>query len=212
MGDNYANLTLSQIEYCSDDPEYLDYLNLKGSKMKEAKGNMWDMSCDAICITTNGFVKSNGECVMGRGCAKEAAEYFPEIPKILGGKIKKNGNTVQTIRHFEGVAIVAFPVKPIVNSCKPYSRNVVTHMQDKYKVGDVVPGWACKADAEIIVRSLKQLITLADKNGWKNILIPRVGCGYGELDWKDVSSVLHKELDDRFTTVGENNDKCKSKF
>ncbi len=27
--------------------------------MKEAKGNIFDVSCDALCITTNGFVKKD---------------------------------------------------------------------------------------------------------------------------------------------------------
>ena len=31
---------------------------------------------NALVITTNGFVKSTGAGVMGRGCAKKAAEIF----------------------------------------------------------------------------------------------------------------------------------------
>jgi len=37
--------------------------------MKELRGNLFHTPCDVICITTNGFVKRNGEAVMGRGCA-----------------------------------------------------------------------------------------------------------------------------------------------
>lgn len=29
--------------------------------MKEEYGDILDMECDAVCITTNGFVKTNGE-------------------------------------------------------------------------------------------------------------------------------------------------------
>ena len=36
--------------------------------MKEITGNVWDIFNDynALCILTNGDVKQNGECVMGR--------------------------------------------------------------------------------------------------------------------------------------------------
>lgn len=54
--------------------------------MKEARGNMLDMDCDALIITTNGFTKTNGEAVMGRGIAKQIADLMPEIPK----KIRRN--------------------------------------------------------------------------------------------------------------------------
>lgn len=65
--------------------------------MKEMKGNMLDIECDALCITTNGFVKSNGECVMGKGIAKQIKQYFPNIPKDLGKLIKTKGNKVHLI-------------------------------------------------------------------------------------------------------------------
>lgn len=46
--------------------------------MRDIKGNIWtlydsDPTC-YICITTNGFVKSNGEAVMGRGTALQAMD------------------------------------------------------------------------------------------------------------------------------------------
>ena len=41
--------------------------------MKEIRGDLFTQEADTICITTNGFVKANGECVMGRGCAKQLA-------------------------------------------------------------------------------------------------------------------------------------------
>ena len=33
-----------------------------------------------IAITTNGFVKATGECVMGRGCALTAKRLYPQLP------------------------------------------------------------------------------------------------------------------------------------
>ena len=42
--------------------------------MIEIKGSLFNEPCDAFCITTNGFIKKDGTCVMGRGCAKQAAD------------------------------------------------------------------------------------------------------------------------------------------
>ena len=169
--------------------------------MKEIKGDLWDIECDALCVSTNGFIKSNGENVMGRGCAKQAAEFFPEIPKLLGDRIKKYGNVVSMLRHYEGVAILSFPVKPEINTYMNNKSEVVKHMHSRYKIGDQVPGWACVAELSIIEQSAKQLVEMADRHGWEKVLIPFVGAGHGELRWKDVKPVLDKILDDRFHAV-----------
>jgi len=169
--------------------------------MKELKGDLFDIECDALCITTNGFVKNNGEAVMGKGCAKQAAEYWPNIPKQLGTLIKQYGNRVHGLMVVEGVAIVSFPVKPEMNPLLADKSEVVRHMQSKYKLGDQVPGWACVADINIIRRSAQELVHLANSSGWKKILVPRPGCGAGELSWTNVKPVLDSILDDRFYAV-----------
>lgn len=200
---DYPNLTEEQTDMYQDDAEYLEYLNQKSSKMQEIKGNMWETECDAVCITTNGYLKMNSEAVMGRGCAKQAAEYFPEIPKILGERIKKYGNVVSPIRHFEGVAIVSFPVKSegfkFQNELD--CEDIVKHMRYRFKAGETVPGWACVADIEIIKKSADQLVKMASSHGWKKVLLPRPGCGSGELSWADVKPVLDEILDDRFYVI-----------
>ena len=52
--------------------------------------NMWDDydKADLFLITTNSFIKKNGELVMGRGIAKEAKDRFPQLP-VYAGKIIK---------------------------------------------------------------------------------------------------------------------------
>src|SRR3990167_85682 len=62
--------------------------------MIEDTGNLWTYPADAVVITTNGYVKNNGQAVMGRGCAKEAANRWPFLPMILGEAIEKFGNEV----------------------------------------------------------------------------------------------------------------------
>ena len=60
-----------------------------------------------LCITTNGFVKNNGEGVMGRGCAQEAAEEDPTLPKLLGKSLVARGNNLSLLTDH----ILSFPVK-----------------------------------------------------------------------------------------------------
>ncbi len=157
---------------------------------------------NAIVITTNGAVKKSGEAVMGRGCAKQAADKWPHIPKKLGALIRKNGNIAQVVDQVSlgntSMSLVSFPVKPIVNKCEQNRQNVVSHMQNSFQPGDLVPGWACKADISIILKSAQQLVQLANEHSWSIIVLPRPGTGYGELAWEQVYPELNKILDDRF--------------
>lgn len=78
--------------------------------MKETFGNMWGSCFDGCvrCITTNGFIKKSGEAVLGRGCAKEAADRFKDLPKKLGTKLAMDGNNVH---YFPEYDLITFPVK-----------------------------------------------------------------------------------------------------
>ena len=166
--------------------------------MNLTRGNLFQLPCDALCITTNGFIKSNGECVMGKGCAKQLVEYYPETPRLLGQAIKQNGNVVNHILT-AGVPVLSFPVKPARATFT--GNNAVRHMLNKFNLGDSVPGWACVADIEIIKQSAHQLLDYANQYNLTNILLPYAGCGAGELDWNDVFPVLDSILDSRFTAV-----------
>lgn len=167
--------------------------------MKQLKGNLFDLHCDALCITTNGFVKANGACVMGKGCAYQLTQYDPSVVFTLGKLIESNGNIVQIIDHYQ-IPVIAFPVKPVkAVSTKP--QDAVKHMRNKFNYGDTIPGWACTADIAIIIQSAHDLVKLTNQHGWKTVLIPRPGCGAGELDWDDVYPILNEILDDRFYAV-----------
>ena len=162
--------------------------------MLEARGNMLEMECDALCITTNGFVKSNGASVMGAGIAKQMRVTIPGLDKILGQKIAREGNNVHFLLNYNNIGIVSFPVKPITEISN--GENFVKHKF--FPVGTTVPGWACKANIDLIVRSCQQLVALANQYGWQRVLLPRVGCGAGELNWSSVKKVIEPLLDDRF--------------
>lgn len=169
--------------------------------MKEEYGDMLEMQCDALCVTTNGYVKKDGSCVMGRGIAKQIQSYFPSITKDLGKLIKTKGNNVHQIYQMNDStpAIISFPVKPVSKVCESHD-DYVSHKH--FAIGQIIAGWACKADINIIIESAKQLVELANQHPeWESVLIPRAGCGAGELSWKDVKPILSEILDDRFIAV-----------
>lgn len=176
-----------------------------------SNGNYLGAFPDAVAITTNGATKTNGYAVMGRGCAKQAAERWAGIPELLGQKIRLNGNITQYLHdvllNMKKTSLVSFPVKSIWETavCIAGQKNVVKHMQDQFKTGSRVPGWACRARLDIIERSAKELLALANENDWQTIIIPRPGCGAGELSWVEVKPLLNKILDDRFCAITTRN-------
>ena len=146
--------------------------------MREVKGNLWDYydKGEWIVITTNGTIKRNGACVMGKGVALEAKNRFPKLDKVLGAAISRFGNQLFVLRGIAGdVRIVTFPVKH---------------------------NWNEKADLTLIERSCRQLEFVVREKSV--VYMVRPGCGNGQLDWKDVKPILEKYLDDRFVVV--NND------
>lgn len=116
-------------------------------------------------ITTNGFVKQNGELVMGRGVALQAKKKYPHLPRILGEKVREGGNHVYIIDDY---CIVSFPVKPDI--------------------------WWANADIKLIQRSAIELRYLTKNGKWDYIVMPRPGTGNGHLKWEDVKPILENEL------------------
>lgn len=178
------------------------YGNLwKPETYRYADGTPTNIVPDAICITTNGFVKKNGEAVMGRGCAAEAAKRFKGLKASFGKKMRKEGNFPHIIAQAEEFDLLSFPVKPVSSMCRHDKANVVRHMQNKFNRKDIVPGWACVAELDIIARSARLIRTLVDFKEYKAVVLPRPGCGAGELNWKQVKPVLNEYLDSRYYCI-----------
>lgn len=74
--------------------------------------NLWDLHAQGkyITITTNGFVKRDGACVMGAGIALQAKTKFVELPHELGSRIRKDGNYVY---RWDKYRLFTFPVKHV---------------------------------------------------------------------------------------------------
>ena len=140
--------------------------------MKEVFGDLWEFD-GIIAITTNGFVKRDGTCVMGRGCAKQAVIRFPGLPNKLGTKISAEGNHVF---YFPEHRLITFPVK---------------HR------------WWEAADLGLIERSARELLKMIEVKKIKEaVYLPRPGCGNGRLKWEGVKKLLSPILkSDQFHIV-----------
>ena len=136
-------------------------------------------SSEAICITTNGVCKDNGDAVMGKGIAKTADEMF-HLSKNLGYLLRTQGSRVYHMGKFS------------VLGCEPY--NVFTFPTKHH--------WRDSSDIKLIERSAKELKVLCDVYGITKCYLPPVGCGCGGLTYdSDVRPILSELLDDRFIVV-----------
>ncbi len=186
--------------------------------MHEIEGNLFkSVKADAVCITTNGWTKKDGSCVMGRGCAQEAVALWPGIQFALGSALKR-GNTphimtytteesggsqivlpVPDMHFVVPYHVVTFPVKPM--RCG-WSQLLPRFQKGRTEdVSEVYPGWMSQAKPSLIEYSAKLLKMKADAEGWKSIVVPRPGCGAGGLNWKDVKPLLEEHLDNRFWII-----------
>ena len=169
--------------------------------MIELKGNMWAYAggVDVISVTTNGFVKKDGLAVMGCGCAQQASEHYRDLSLILGSRILSHGNVPHYLLTDNGTDLWSFPVK--LARVRFDGSNVVSHMCDQFTIGESVPGWASIADRNLIRESAISLVKAADRFLWSKVLLPRPGCGAGELSWEIVRRDLSEILDNRFAII-----------
>jgi len=143
---------------------------------------LW-LSGKIICVTTNGFIKKNGEAVMGRGNALVMSKLISDLPKYLGDHLKRYGNNVGFIYN----NIIAFPVKPTYGTYE----QLLDHIKPRFKPTDKnIPGFWCKADLSIIKNSLHNLNNLINYYQLKEIYLPVPGIGNGGISFSDVEHLL----------------------
>jgi hypothetical protein len=117
--------------------------------MKEITGDLWDRH-DAgswIVVTTNGVIKRDGSCVMGRGIARQAKDRFPRLPFELGAKIEARGNVVFSFPQYR---IYTLPTKH---------------------------DWRERADLDLIVSGCHQLVEIVTTDQVVYLVRPGCGNG-----------------------------------
>lgn len=166
--------------------------------------DMWEMVelnyTDAICITTNGFVKRNGEAVMGAGVAKQAVNKYKKLinlPKILGASLKEFGNHVYLLRKVLPY-VFSFPTKTVTETDP---NKLLPYFFESQRGKSSFPGWMCKSSLELIEQSCIELVEYIDDLHLGTVLIPRPGCSNGGLTYEEVRPVLKKYLNDRFVVI-----------
>lgn len=103
--------------------------------------------------------------------ALQAKGRFPGIDLELGQKIAKEGNVVYPL---QGRLIYSFPVKH---------------------------HWSEKADLHLIALSAVSLAAIATVRKSETFVLPRPGCGNGQLYWDDVRKLLIKILPDNVLVI-----------
>lgn len=141
--------------------------------MNYIQGNMWTVmgTTDNFLITTCAYIKNSGEVVMGRGIALEAKLRYPNLPFILGRKIRHlQQYGLKKIDTFIETAFWAFQVK--------------YHFKDP-------------ADIGLITLSLNQLCIIATTNAHRVYDLNFPGIGNGKLDYGTVKKLIDEaELPD----------------
>lgn len=140
--------------------------------LPDKSGNM------AVCVTTNGIIKTNGDAVMGKGIAKEANQRF-HLAGALAKHLREDGNT-------------------------PFNFGVYQSGNSKFHVISFPTKWDWKndSDLDLIQASALLLLKICNETNITTCYLPPVGCGLGSLDYsKQVKPLLEFILDDRFVVV-----------
>lgn len=135
--------------------------------MKECRGNMFSYLGRMkfrLFITTNGFIKNDGTAVMGRGNAAQAVRIFNEEYEINMPEVL--GNSLKS------------------------RGNVVSKLTDQLYSFPVKEHWADRASIRLIKKSLERLKEIIKEKPDLVYILPRPGCGNGNLKYKHVRPLL----------------------
>lgn len=144
-------------------------------------GDLWDYYERGywVVVPTNIGWKSNGENVMGRGMALQAATRFPELPMWYGRLCKMFREDVGICLHPE--RLLLFPTKPLAD--------------------DPAMSWKQESSLKLIQKNLIDLRDICNMEGIKKVAMGYPGCGNGRLCEAQVRPLLNRYLNPRFTVV-----------
>lgn len=137
--------------------------------MQLVQSNIWDYAnnLNFICITTNSILNKEGELVMGKGNAKQAKNFAPNLPKDFGDQIKAMGLNGK----FYGL-LVSQDKKFIAFQTKLH--------------------WLDNSPIDVVEKSCDKLSRLAKKYPDQTFGLPFPGIQNGRLRPKDVYPFLAK--------------------
>jgi hypothetical protein len=171
--------------------------------MREVVADLWSFlgKAEHVCVTTNSIVNSKGLAVMGRGCALEAAQRWPEVRRVLASQIRQWGNTPHAL------GVLRRRGEPLWN----FGSLGLGWLLDTLTLDGgsilwsfpVKHHWRERADLDLIRASARRLRRAIDAfhRDAKLVVIPRPGCGNGGLEWIEVAAAIAGILDDRFVVV-----------
>jgi len=123
------------------------------------------------------------------------------IAVTTSGSVTRKGKAVMT-RGVAGQAAQRFPVLPEVLGLLLQDGGNHVHCLGHGIVSFPVEASAWEwPDLRLIARSAQELRTLADREGWQLVLVPRPGCGGGGMDWREVRPLLEEHFDARFVVI-----------
>lgn len=159
--------------------------------MININGNIFDYintNC-IICIPTNGIVKNDGHAVMGAGLALSFKNKYNDLPRRLGSYLLKfNKNKPYILAGIKNNNYF-IPKENEFNDC-----SLIVSFPTKNNYKD-------NSSLELIKNSCIVLDKIVNKYNIEKVYLPKVGCGLGNLNYKDVENLLSKYFDNRYYIV-----------
>lgn len=120
---------------------------------------------DYVCITTNALLNRQGQLIMGKGNALQAARRDRNLATVLGNQLKEK----RAVGQFYGLLA--------------YGKYIA--FQTKYD-------WRDNSPIELITRSVEKLTKLANKYPDRTFGLPYPGVNNGNLSKNDVYPLIRK--------------------
>lgn len=149
--------------------------------MQYRTGDIWEVARQEsawVVIPTNTIVRKDGQAVMGAGLARDASDRFPGLADRLGKHIRHHGERL----YVDETRTISLPTKR---------------------------DWRDPSTMELVEQGCRELVELArvlEIGGNKQpILVPKLGCGLGGLNWeRQVRPMVDALLDsERFILVSQ---------